>query len=449
MSVAQEEACPKEENILKKFVHKHILKQPESYAKKKNYIFGKTLGAGSFGVVRQARRLSTSEDVAIKILLKDALNETNLQMLYDELQILESCHHENIVAFKDWFESRDKFFIVTQLAIGGELFDRIVQRGSFTESDAIAIVEQILSALTYLHSKNIVHRDLKPENILYLNRSGDNKVVLADFGIAKKLEHPQDLIYKAAGSMGYVAPEVLTKRGHGKPCDIWSLGVITYTLLSGYSPFMAESVDGFMEEICTGPEPVVFHAPYWNTISKEAKFFIKKCCTVDPDHRPTAKELLEEDPWILSLSKKDGQSKVAGKEEHDLLPHIKQSISPKLKLQKAIQVVMLNNKIKSLKEKYGIVDEDHDIDNTEGQSKSAVDGENLADDSQVNSDAQAKSIRLLQNQIRQLSLKEDEASKNLRKDITQAAFANLVEFATLQKDYLMKQDNEETTKQGN
>lgn len=99
--------------------------QPASYANKKNYVFGKTLGAGTFGVVRQARNSETGEDVAVKILIKKALkgNKIQLEALYDELDILQRLHHPNIVAFKDWFESNDKFYIITQLAKGGELFD--------------------------------------------------------------------------------------------------------------------------------------------------------------------------------------------------------------------------------------------------------------------------------------------------------------------------------------
>lgn len=172
-----------------KFINK-LSGQPESYVNRTNYIFGRTLGAGSFGVVRQARKLSTNEDVAIKILLKKALqgNNVQLQMLYEELSILQKLSHPNIVSFKDWFESKDKFYIVTQLATGGELFDRILSRGKFTEVDAVEIIVQILGAVEYMHSKNVVHRDLKPENVLYVDKSENSPLVIADFGIAKQLK---------------------------------------------------------------------------------------------------------------------------------------------------------------------------------------------------------------------------------------------------------------------
>lgn len=148
----------------------------------------------------------------------------------------------------------------------------------------------MLDAIKYIHSQNIIHRDLKPENILYLYQADDesvdkdqrDEIVIADFGISKELATEDELIFKSAGSMGYVAPEVLMKEGHGKPCDIWSLGVIVYSMLCGYSPFVADSVDGFLEEVTSGEYPIQFHKPYWNNISNEAKSFILKCCTVDP-----------------------------------------------------------------------------------------------------------------------------------------------------------------------
>lgn len=227
-------------------------------------------------MVRQAKNTETGEDVAVKILIKKALkgNKVQLEALYDELDILQRLHHPNIVAFKDWFESKDKFYIITQLAKGGELFDRILKKGKFTEEDAVRILVEILSAVKYMHSQNIVHRDLKPENLLYIDKSDESPLVVADFGIAKRLKSDEELLYKPAGSLGYVAPEVLTQDGHGKPCDIWSIGVITYTLLCGYSAFRAERVQDFLDECTTGEYPVKFHRPYWDSVSNKAKQFI-------------------------------------------------------------------------------------------------------------------------------------------------------------------------------
>ena len=313
--------------------------QPESYSRKQNYTFGKTLGAGSFGIVRYARDNSTDEEVAVKIILKKAL-KGNESMIIDEMQLLEQLNNPHIVGFRDWFESKDKFYLVTQLATGGELFDRIVQKGRFTEHDASLVVLQMLEALEYLHNKDIVHRDIKPENILYLTSKDDSPIVLADFGIAKRLQNPNEKLTSSAGSFGYAAPEVILGTGHGKPCDIWSLGVVTYTLLCGYSPFRSENVQDFINEVKHN-NAVIFHADYWKDVSKDARRFIIKALQFNPDNRPTATELLN-DPWLVSIAKEY--------KETDLLPNFKQGFDAKKKFRQAIELVKLNNRIKKLKE---------------------------------------------------------------------------------------------------
>ncbi|ODV95353.1 hypothetical protein PACTADRAFT_41952 [Pachysolen tannophilus NRRL Y-2460] len=329
-----------------KIVNK-ITGQPESYALKQNYTFGKTLGAGSFGVVRHARNNSTGEEVAIKIMLKNAL-KGHEQVVYDEINMLKNLNHPNIVGFRDWFESKDKIYIVTQLAIGGELFERIVEKGSFTENDAGEVIYQILLALGYLHDQDIVHRDVKPENVLYLDKSDSSPIVLADFGIAKKLSTPDQLLTSMAGSFGYVAPEVLKGTGHGKPCDIWSLGVITYTLLCGYLPFRAENVHDFLEEVNYN-NPVIFHERYWSNISKDARFFILKALAPNPSDRPTVRELLT-DSWLIETCKLH--------KEFDLLPNVKEGFDARKKFREVIELVRLNNRIKRLKSLASETDDD-------------------------------------------------------------------------------------------
>lgn len=306
--------------------------QPDSYDRKSKYRMGRTLGAGTYGIVKEAD--GPSGKVAVKIILKKNV-KGNDQMVYDELEMLQTMSHPHIVKFVDWFESKDKYYIITQLATGGELFDRICDKGRFTEKDASQTIRQVLEAVDYLHSKDVVHRDLKPENLLYLTREDNSDLVLADFGIAKHLDSPDGVLKTMAGSFGYAAPEVMMKRGHSKPVDMWSLGVITYTLLCGYSPFRSESLAELIEETKNGR--VIFHERYWKDVSQEAKNFILTLLKPDPRDRASSHKALQ-DPWIAGR----------GATDHNLLPEIKAYMA-RARLKRGVELVKLANRIESLK----------------------------------------------------------------------------------------------------
>ncbi|OJD09696.1 CAMK/CAMK1/CAMK1-CMK protein kinase [Emergomyces pasteurianus Ep9510] len=306
--------------------------QPGSYDKKSQYRFGRTLGAGTYGIVREAD--CPTGKVAVKIILKKNV-KGNEQMVYDELDMLQRLHHPNIVRFRDWFESRDKYYIVTQLATGGELFDRICEYGKFTEKDASQTIKQVLDAVNYLHERHVVHRDLKPENLLYLTPAADSPLVLADFGIAKMLDDPKEVLTTMAGSFGYAAPEVMLKKGHGKAVDMWSMGVITYTLLCGYSPFRSENLQDLIDECQNGR--IVFHERYWRDVSKDAKDFILTLLEPDPSKRATS-ELALAHPWLKGESASD----------HNLLPELKAYMA-KARLKRGIEIIKLANRIEALR----------------------------------------------------------------------------------------------------
>ncbi|KAF4447388.1 CAMK/CAMK1/CAMK1-CMK protein kinase [Fusarium austroafricanum] len=313
--------------------------QPESYDKKAKYRFGRTLGAGTYGVVREAD--GPTGKVAVKIILKRNV-KGNEQMVYDELEMLQKLKHPHIVKFVDWFESRltvllfqDKFYIVTQLATGGELFDRICEQGKFTEKDAAETIKQVLLAVDFLHKNNIVHRDLKPENLLYLSKDLDSDLVLADFGIAKMLDGKGESLKTMAGSFGYAAPEVMRKEGHGKPVDMWSMGVITYTLLCGYSPFRSENLQDLIRE-CT-ENSVIFHERYWKDVSSDAKDFILHLINPDPDQRWTSEEALSH-IWLTGKNATD----------YNLLPEIK-SFRARSRFRRIIEKIKLQARIEKLK----------------------------------------------------------------------------------------------------
>ncbi|RYP39683.1 hypothetical protein DL767_002064 [Monosporascus sp. MG133] len=327
--------------------------QPESYERKSKYKFGRTLGAGTYGIVREAD--GPDGKVAIKIILKKNV-KGNERMVWDELDMLQRLQHPHIVRFVDWFESRDKYYIVTELATGGELFDRICEQGKFTEKDASQTIKQILGAVDYLHSKNVVHRDLKPENLLYLTKEPDSDLVLADFGIAKMLDAKDEVLTTMAGSFGYAAPEVMLKKGHGKAVDMWSMGVITYTLLCGYSPFRSENLQDLIDE-CSNAQ-IVFHERYWRDVSDDAKNFIMGLLQPDPDNRWTSQvrrstlavgyyrqqgiDIFEQQalnhPWLSGESASD----------HNLLPELKAYMA-RARLRRGIEIVKLANRIEALK----------------------------------------------------------------------------------------------------
>jgi len=179
--------------------------------------------------------------VAVKVIAKKNV-KGHEHMVYDEMSLLERLNHPHIVRFVEWFESTKNFYIVTELATGGELFERICECGRFTELDAVEVVKETLEAVAYLHDRQIVHRgsffalffkadstDLKPENLLYKTKELDSDLILADFGIAKALQSKDQALMSMAGSYGYAAPEILLQTGHSKPADLWSMGYFTFT----------------------------------------------------------------------------------------------------------------------------------------------------------------------------------------------------------------------------
>ncbi|KAF1817594.1 calmodulin dependent protein kinase [Eremomyces bilateralis CBS 781.70] len=319
--------------------------QPDSYDKKSKYSFGKTLGAGTYGIVREAE--SPDGKVAVKIILKKNVRG-NEQMVYDEMEMLQRMKHPHIVKFFEWFESKDKYYIVTELATGGELFDRICDRGKFTEKDAAETILQVLEAVNYLHINNVVHRDLKPENLLYLSPSPNSSLVLADFGIAKMLDS-NEVLTTMAGSFGYAAPEVMLKHGHSKPVDMWSLGVITYTLLCGYSPFRSENLTDLIQECTSGK--ITFHNRYWSDVSDDAKDFINQLLQPEPHKRPASQQALNH-VWFSGKNATD----------HNLLPEIRALVA-KQRLRRGIDMVKLANRIEALR-----MQEDDDEDDAPGQT---------------------------------------------------------------------------------
>jgi len=207
------------------------------------YELREELGRGAFSIVHLGIDKKTGDKVAIKIITKkDASTEQDKKRLDTEVTILKKVHHPNIIGLKDLVDTKEKLCLVMDLVNGGELFDKIVEKGQYTEKDASTIIRNIVSAIDYLHKNKIVHRDLKPENLL-LKLGNDNDVMLSDFGLSKIIgEESMGVLQTACGTPYYVAPEVLGAQGYDQSVDLWSIGVITYLLLCGFPPFYGETL---------------------------------------------------------------------------------------------------------------------------------------------------------------------------------------------------------------
>lgn len=327
-----------------------------AFSKKKNYDFKETLGAGSFGTVRKAIQKSSNREVAVKIILKSRLHG-HLEVVEREINLLGSFKHPHIVELIDSFQTKHNFYIVTQLATGGELFDRLIKKTSFTEYDACDIIYQMLDAIAYLHNRGIAHRDIKPENVLYLTKDDKSPIVLADFGVSKQVDiNNQEKLTGVAGSFGYIAPEIYSGEGYGDlyglgkggytlSCDIWSLGVVAYTLIGGYSPIRAQNPQDFLDEVRTN-NFVVFHEKYWSEISDEAKDFIIKSLDIDNRRRPSAIQLLNH-PWIINHLNSNGNSNINSK---NIISNIQEGFNAHARLRRAVRLIIMKNKLDKLRQ---------------------------------------------------------------------------------------------------
>uniref|UniRef100_U5EY85 Calcium/calmodulin-dependent protein kinase type 1 n=1 Tax=Corethrella appendiculata TaxID=1370023 RepID=U5EY85_9DIPT len=276
------------------------------------YYLKELLGTGAFSEVRLAESRDHPGNLyAVKIIDKKALKGKE-DSLENEIKVLrrfsalnnntndgqnsennQSLRHPNIVQLLETYEDKSKVYLVMELVTGGELFDRIVEKGSYTEKDASDLIRQVLEAVDYMHEQGVVHRDLKPENLLYYRPDEDSKIMISDFGLSKMED--SGIMATACGTPGYVAPEVLAQKPYGKAVDVWSIGVISYILLCGYPPFYDENDANLFAQILKGE--FEFDSPYWDEISESAKDFIRNLMCVNVERRFTCKQALAH-PWI-------------------------------------------------------------------------------------------------------------------------------------------------------
>eukprot|EP00501_MAST-03F_sp_TOSAG23-6_P000659 GSMAST32.ASY1.ANO1.684.1 assembled CDS len=286
------------------------------------YKIGEKIGTGMSGGVFLCHRKADGHPLAVKACSIIGLDQKEVEILNHEISILK------------------------RLIEGGELFDSIVTREKYTESDARSVILSMIHALNYLHSNGIVHRDLKPENLMLVNKVADegpidSPIKLVDFGLAVDVGKDEfGGVHEAAGTPMYLCPECLkNKPNYGKPADVWSIGVVAYVLLCGYTPFYADNDEDLFELIKIGD--VEYDPEDWNLVSDTAIGFIKSILNIDPKSRPTIKTLLEHD-WIANASK----------ETMPVLPrtidNMKKMLARK-RLRKAVSGVIFTGRLRKIK----------------------------------------------------------------------------------------------------
>uniref|UniRef100_A0A7N4NK00 non-specific serine/threonine protein kinase n=1 Tax=Sarcophilus harrisii TaxID=9305 RepID=A0A7N4NK00_SARHA len=260
------------------------------------YEIKEDIGVGSYSVCKRCVHKATDTEYAVKIIDKSKRDPS------EEIEILlRYGQHPNIITLKDVYDDGKYVYLVMELMRGGELLDRILRQKYFSEREASAVLCTITKTMDYLHSQGVVHRDLKPSNILYMDESGNpDSIRICDFGFAKQLRAENGLLMTPCYTANFVAPEVLKRQGYDAACDIWSLGILLYTMLAGFTPF-ANGPDDTPEEILAriGSGKYALSGGNWDSVSDAAKDVVSKMLHVDPHQRLTAVQVLRH-PWIVN-----------------------------------------------------------------------------------------------------------------------------------------------------
>jgi len=305
------------------------------------YDMEEIIGEGTFSSVVRANHNDTSKSFAIKIIDKTKIeNDKQLSRIYNEINIHREAKHPYIVRYEEHYETEIDVCIVMELCQGGELFDRIVAKGSFCEREASTTLRQILKAVEYLHTQGIVHRDIKPENLIYAQTKNGEVIKLGDFGLAKRLESTSGrgmLTASLSGTPAYCAPERLGMDAESKSVDMWSIGCILYFLLFGVPPFYSEKEDEDENEDEIFDRVLSFEGnlkfPENSNVSDSAKDLIIRLLERDPQKRLSAEQCLKHS-WIKgyqTLPETDTSSASASNpndsERQNLKQNMKQNIN--------------------------------------------------------------------------------------------------------------------------
>merc|ERR1719376_39431 len=267
------------------------------------YVRIRALGEGQYGQVWLCRDKITTAERAVKLIAKQGSAKQQEEFRH-EVETVKSLDHPNIMKIYEFFEDKRNFYLVMELYSGGELFDEIMKRQYFSEADAVSVMEQCLAGICYLHSVGVIHRDLKPENLLLSTERPDASIKIVDFGMATM--GAKSVTQARVGTAYYIAPEVIDPQRFGggsydEKCDIWSLGVILYILLTGTPPFWGDDDDDILNKIVS-QNKFELEPAYQQALSKEVQDLLKKMLVWDPKKRLSAQDCLNHQ-WIRNGSK--------------------------------------------------------------------------------------------------------------------------------------------------
>jgi calcium-dependent protein kinase len=331
----------------------------------------KKLGEGSYGSVSRAKNLSTGQVRACKSISKSHMK--NADRFKAEIALMKIMDHPNIIKLYETFEDHRNVYLIMELCSGGELFDKIIEAGHFTEVQVAILMQQIIRAIYYMHENKVCHRDLKPENFLFMTKDNIDKNLLKiiDFGLSCKFEQGQVLSTKA-GTPYYVAPQVLAGK-YDHMSDLWSCGVIMYVLLCGYPPFFGETDSEVLVKVRLGN--FAFNAADWKNISEDAKNLIRMLLKMNPRDRFTAEQTLNHD-WIKNKAPQAKNISLQSSFVDNLRGFRSQNKLKKAALQ-IIAGQLNENEIKNLRETFQALDHNGDgfltaIEMRDGLSKAGL-----------------------------------------------------------------------------
>jgi serine/threonine protein kinase len=259
-----------------------------------DYRLEEKLRSGSYGTVYITRHIKSLEEFAVKVIDRTKLKEKDDKATFREIGIMKDLVDvNNIVKLIDCYIVPECFYIVQVYARGGDVFDRLAKRISYTEKDARDLGVILLEIMRQMHTRKVAHRDMKPENLLLKSSMNDTSILLADFGFAKYV--PEEGLKTRCGTPAFVAPEILVGQHYTTQVDMWSVGCLIYMLIGGYPPFQDETHRGLFRKIRAAD--FTFHEVYWKNVSLAAKQLITNLMTVDPECRLTAQQSLESE-WL-------------------------------------------------------------------------------------------------------------------------------------------------------